>query len=246
MQRSTFATEYDQLMRRPLLLELYGTSGYFNVGYWVDDPRGLVDACDRLVDEIVAAVPLDARIVVDAGCGLGAGTRRMAARFPEARVVALNLSHWQLGQVRKRGVRGTVASDAARMALAGGVADAVLAIESPQHFDTRGDFLAEAYRVLRPGGVIALADMLFDDADAIGAGMVPLGNRVSTIPEYRREIARHGFTDVVVRDITELSWRPWFAEMRRVFADIPGALDGKEESLSHYVLAFARRPAASA
>jgi ubiquinone/menaquinone biosynthesis C-methylase UbiE len=242
MQDRSFATEYDELMRRPRFREMYGTSGYFNVGYWAARPAGLVAACDHLVDEVVKPVPSGARVIVDVGCGLGGGTRRVASHFPRARVVAVNLSHWQLTQVRGRGVRGTVASNAEQMALGGGVADAVLAVESPQHFDTRGRFFAEAYRVLRPGGVISMADMLFNDPDAIGPGMVPAGNRISTIPEYERELAAHGFVEVTVRDITELSWRPWFRQMRRGFVGIAEALQGKEESLSHYVLAVARRP----
>jgi tocopherol O-methyltransferase len=36
----------------------------------------------------------------------------------------------------------------------------VLSIEGPEHFDTREKFLHEARRVLKPGGVIAMADFI--------------------------------------------------------------------------------------
>ena len=63
---------------------------------------------------------------------------------------------------RDPGVEAVV-MDATRLGFASGSVDAVVALEAAQHFDTRAAFLGEALRVLRPGGTIALADMLFTD-----------------------------------------------------------------------------------
>lgn len=220
---------------------LYGESGYFNVGYWVDGAGELVAACDRLVDEVASVVPNDARVILDIGCGLGAGTRRLSDRFPRAVVTGVNVSHWQLAQARGRGVRSAVVSDATQLAVADGTADAVLAIESAEHFDTREDFFAEAYRVLRPGGVLALSDMLFHEGDAIGEWMLLPRRRVGTIGEYEDAMRRAGFTDVRVRDITAQSWTPYCQAMRAVYAGHQDVVRKIEDSLAHYVLAFARR-----
>jgi len=54
---TTFAARYDTLLAEPRIRALYGDSGYFNVGYWVDGARELVAACDRLVDEVGSAAP---------------------------------------------------------------------------------------------------------------------------------------------------------------------------------------------
>jgi SAM-dependent methyltransferase len=239
-----FAKKYDQSMlagRR--MRALYGESGYFNVGYWVQGTTELATACDRLVDEVAAAVPQDAAaLIIDAGCGLGAGTRRLADRFSPALVLGANISLEQLTAARGRGVPALVVMDAARMAIGTGAADAVISIEAALHFDTRATFFAEAYRVLRPGGVLSVADMLFNDVDAIGAWMIPPENRIATIPEYETMLGNAGFIDVTVRDVTADSWHPFCLAMRGVFNGHDDALRAIKESVAHYIFASARVP----
>lgn len=242
MQASEFAVHYDKLIREPLLAGLYGDSGYFNVGYWDDGCGELPRACDRLVDLLAAAVPPDARAILDIGCGVGAGSARLAAHFPNARLIAGNLSHWQLTEARRRGVRAPVVMNATRLAVASGALDAVIAMESAQHFDTRERFFAEAHRALRPGGAIALADMLFDDRQPIGSWMLPPENQVATTAEYAARLTAAGFVDVEVRDITERTWRPFCAAMRSVFPGGDEFVATYEESLSIYLIATARKP----
>src|SRR5437763_8517859 len=108
MQAAAFATTYDEVLREPRMRRLYGDSGYFNVGYWADGAADLSAACDRMVDEIAATLPPAAATILDVGCGLGAGTARLAARFPAARVIAGNVSFWQLTQARARGIGDAV------------------------------------------------------------------------------------------------------------------------------------------
>jgi len=239
MNAAAFASRYDALFTEPRLRALYGASGYFNVGYWVDGANELVAACDRLVDEIASFVPPDAAVILDVGCGLGAGTRRIAQRVPRALVAGLNVSLWQLAQARARGVHAAVVADATKLAFAGASVDAVLAVESAEHFDTREDFFREAHRVLRPGGVLALSDMLYREGDEISERMLLPRRRIHTLGQYEQALRRAGFTDVTVRDITAQSWTPYCAAMARVFD--PDALRAIEHSLTHYILAFARR-----
>jgi MPBQ/MSBQ methyltransferase len=242
MTAATFAARYDALLTEPRLRALYGDSGYFNVGYWVDGARDLVAACNRMVDEIASMVPHDPAVILDVGCGLGAGTRRIADRFPRSMVAGVNISLWQLTQAQARGARAAVVSDATTLAFGSETADAVLAIESAEHFDTREDFFIEAFRVLRPKGVLALSDMLFHEGDAISEQMLLPRDRVRTIGEYEEAMRHAGFTDVRVRDITAQSWTPYCAAMGRVFAGHEDALRTIESSLAHYVLAVGRRP----
>jgi MPBQ/MSBQ methyltransferase len=221
---------------------LYADSGYFNVGYWAEGPADLVQACNRLTDRLAASVPGDARLIVDVGCGLGAGTCRLQDRFPEAIVIGANISPWQLERARSRGVKSPVAMDAARLAIASGAADAVLAMESALNFDTRADFLAEACRVLRPGGTIALADMLFNDREPVGPWLLPAANEVDGLKGYAEALFQVGFGEIEVHDATDSCWRPYCTLLRRTFPDWPRAkLEALEQSVSHYLLACARK-----
>ena len=242
MRDSDFAIRFDVIITEPRMSALYGDSGFFNVGHWDGGTVDIVDACNRLTDRMASFVPEEARLIVDVGCGLGAGTRRLQDRFPRATVIGANISPWQLEQARRHGVRALAAMDAARLAIASGAADAVLAMEAAMAFDTRADFLAEACRVLRPGGTIALTDMLFRDRDPVGHWMLPEANNVGGLDEYARLLADAGFDAIDVQDATDHCWRPFCALLRHKFPDWPRArIDALEDSVSHYLLACARK-----
>lgn len=220
---------------------LYGDSGYFNVGYWDDGCRDVARACDRMVDVLASSVPSGAHRILDAGCGVGAGSARLAMLFPEAQVIAGNLSHWQLMETRRRGVQAAIMMDAVHLPIASGALDALIALESAQHFDTRALFFAEAYRALRPGGVIALADMLFHDREPIGAWMLPPENQIAGPDAYAERLAAAGFVEVEVKDVTDRTWRPYCAAMRKVFTGAEEAVESYDRSLSFYLIASARK-----
>jgi MPBQ/MSBQ methyltransferase len=241
MDRTTFASRYDATIFEPNMRALYGDSGYFNVGYWTDGVSEIRDACDRMVDEIASPIPTTTSRLLDVGSGLGAGTRRLTDRFPNARVAAVNLSAWQLAQARGRGVATTIASDAAQLGVVDESIDAITAIESPQHFNTRAAFFGEAHRVLRRGGVLSMADMLVVDPGALGEWMMPAVNRIESVADYERLLRDAGFEDVRVRDVIDVTWRPFCALMRRVVAAPAPVARALEESVSHYVLASARK-----
>jgi microcystin synthetase protein McyJ len=88
--------------------------------------------------------------------------------------------------------------------------DRVLALECAFHFDTRDQFVREAFRVLKPGGTIALTDMLPTPGEKSRL-TTTLGRKYSHIPEanyydrqeYPRRLAAAGFSDILVESIRE-------------------------------------------
>ena len=78
-----------------------------------------------------------------------------------------------------------------------------MCLEAAFHFNTRERFLAEAWRVLRPGGFLALSDLLM----APGALLAPAENYLPDGAAYADLLERCGFHDVVVVDVTRETWR---------------------------------------
>ena len=95
--------------------------------------------------------------VVDVGSGYGSPAAAWCDEHRPRRIVCVNTN---LGQLRGSEARPEAAranASAARLPLRDGSADRVLAFESAQHFRPLSAFVEEARRVLRPGGILALA-----------------------------------------------------------------------------------------
>lgn len=201
---------------------------FLNLGYWAE-ARHYDDACAALAVLLaeragLGAAPPETLDVLDCGCGLGDQDALWMDRFAPRRMVAINVTESQLEVARVAQARdGLEYRLASATALPFGDAsfDRVLALESSFHFDTRERFLGEALRVLRPGGVLGIADALpvaeekgfkarFIGYLGRGLWQAPVANLYPV--ERLVELAEAaGFTDVDVLDISEHVFRPFKA-----------------------------------
>lgn len=99
--------------------------------------------------------------VLDLGAGTGLGTLRLKQAFPRAQVLALDSAPAMLAQVRRRSWPWrrlhTLAADASRLPLADASVDLVFSSLMLQWCQPPDRVLAEAMRVLRPGGLLLLS-----------------------------------------------------------------------------------------
>jgi SAM-dependent methyltransferase len=138
--------------------------GWLNLGLWRgdgSDPDEAPVAVRRLVETLAVELPKGGAIL-DVGNGLGAQDPLIAKTAEPSRLVALNVTWSQLVAGRawlEEAGALAVNGDAARMPLRDDCFDGVISVEAAFHFASRRRFLAEAFRVLRPGGVLSMSDI---------------------------------------------------------------------------------------
>ncbi|HBH46318.1 MAG: hypothetical protein A2445_00730 [Candidatus Jacksonbacteria bacterium RIFOXYC2_FULL_44_29] len=134
-------------------------------GFWDSDTKSLNDALSNqnkfLAD--VAGINADDK-VLDAGCGVG-GSAIWLAKNKGARVVGITISQRQLQKAKKladlHGVGDEVEfylTDYTNTKFPNESFDVVWGIESICHAEVKKHFLQEAYRILKIGGRLIVAD----------------------------------------------------------------------------------------
>lgn len=120
--------------------------------YEADAMQPIADALCTLADETGAAR------VLEVGCGTGRWLTDLAA--PSRGVVGIDASFGMLRRAREQGLRaGLVHAVAEALPLPALSADMLYVVNALHHFAEPRRFMAEAARVLRPGGLLALVGM---------------------------------------------------------------------------------------
>ncbi len=162
---------------------------FIHLGLWErltpgTSPADLRAAQRRLDDHIVALSAASPGLaILDVGCGFGGTIASFDAAVERLALVGVNIDPRQLrvaqASVVPRGgstVRW-LEGDACALPLPDASFDRVVAVECAFHFASRRRFLAEIARVLRPGGRLALSDLVAtpDLLSAQSRGLLPTG-----------------------------------------------------------------------
>jgi ubiquinone/menaquinone biosynthesis C-methylase UbiE len=182
----------------------------------------------RAVAEAVSARAGSVGAVLDIGCGTGRMLERLGGRFPGAALAGIDRSAGMLSAGhRLRPELRLCRGDAQALPHPDGCFDAVVTTVSFHHWSDRAAALGEVRRVLRPGGILALADISVDDLPRLpprtGARVAARMTGMLPLRERRRLVEVAGLRVVDERPALLGRWIRVTVAQRPVADDAPPA-----------------------
>ncbi len=207
------------------------TSLFLNLGLW-DGARDYDAACRRLAEALGEAAGLGAgQRVLDCGFGFGDQDAFWLERFAPDTIEGLNVTRSQVRKARERFTDRRLSfqeGSATAIPFPAASFDRVLSLESAFHYDSREDFFREAFRVLEPGGRLAVADIVPREDRKLRHRVGALfGSAFWQIPsknmyparEYERKLRAAGFSNVSITDVGPRVFAPFARYARERLKD---------------------------
>ena len=193
----TVARQYDLFQTSIELLQK--DRKFLNYGYTVSGKETYEERQQRLCLEVFQAAEIGkGNVIIDVGFGSGEQDFLLSHACEFRNLIGFNISERQVRYANERAVRENLAhklsfrlGEAERLpGVEGSSVDRILAIECAFYFD-RPCFYERAAQVLKPGGLVVLADIAFADRAAFLARRAEDLRRVGTQSSNRAEWERH-------------------------------------------------------
>jgi len=200
------------------------STSYFDRWALTYDRQGLQALAYRPIHDAVMGSLDDDRPsrVIDLGCGTAQLTRRLIERFPEATVVAVDLSPGMLAKAADRlgpilsHHPAIVRADAQRLPFASASIDLVVCTESFHWYRDQASALSGLAEILRPGGRLLIASIAMVTRlgdDVVRCVTTVSGRPIRALPpvRLRRLLDEAGFDVESQRRISRFGLGGWTA-----------------------------------
>jgi ubiquinone/menaquinone biosynthesis C-methylase UbiE len=198
--------ESDGEVAENIIDQFYGGSDFRHFGFWrvgINDAR---TACENLMEEILAFIPVKKGTIVDIGCGLGATTEYLLKYFPSEAVLGITSDKKDLEACRKKAPHVKfLCRYLPKIKLPDESFDFVIWVRGLGYLCKREKLLRESVRILKAGGRLVCFDVLYSTTsnDSLWERMGMPQNSLKTLEEYRSLLLSEGFQEVRLVDVTE-------------------------------------------
>jgi MPBQ/MSBQ methyltransferase len=181
--------------------------GFANLGYFDLKTESLSQASENMMEHLLGLVHRHQGSVLDIGCGLGGTTRYLTNYYSPEKIHGVNISAYQLEECRSRAPGcNFYLMPAEALTFPDNSFDTVISVEAACHFQGRREFLSEAMRVLKPGGELVVADILFHSQPTTFPKMLSGQEIYNSLDEYLMLWQSCGFNEVTIKDVTRECW----------------------------------------
>ncbi|MBT31057.1 MAG: hypothetical protein CMO01_15480 [Thalassobius sp.] len=194
------------------------SSSSIHYGYWEKNTKNHSESLQlhKVKLSEMATIPKNAK-VLDMGCGVGGAAFFLANKF-DAAVTGLNICNTQLKEARQKAKRFQLEEqvnflelDYLHSNLNDNTFDVIWATESFFHCDDKTRFIQECYRMLKPKGVLLIADYFISKPPANQKEADLMSNwfegyhipYLQSREEFEAEVAKAGFDEFHYQNVSK-------------------------------------------